>query len=587
MLWPTLRAQIRRAALYVQSSPWLTTVLMVLTACLIIRPWGDFGLNDDWTFAHFAKTFADTGKLRLDAPTNPSSLGQAILGGLLIRWFGFSHQALRMLSIVVGCAGLFAVDKLIAHFTPRRSIRLMGLLLLAFNPIYFYSMTTFMTEIHGWVPALYSVVLWFWDRRRHETDPNRLLSFPVAMGVGLLSGATFWNRQLCVLVYPAMLGSTVICALARRRFLALARSIPAMLAATLIYGAIIGSFFPWARSTGNFRPEFASRIAQLWTVDGDTYRMQVGSALVYITAFFLPLLALAGWKSKPRWALEIGGVAFVIVGVVAKNLFEQRGAPETSLGLTWHHKLFPFVMNIVYNTGLGPITTDDAFLHEVPGPSWPRVVWVGLELVFIAASALWASVCAVMIRRVRSRRSETSVEVMLFGCLLVLGSLVVTIQGVQQEMVDRYYMPLILGVAIMLPGVLSWVLPNPLGTNVVAKFALLFGGIALFSVLGAHDEFRWGDARLKLIKVALEKGGTPATIQAGYEYNCWNHYEKLADPSTCEGGCRCAQSVFCCMDDRWQVGMSLTPGYKMVTSIQPSYWLASGPPVVLAHRIDR
>jgi 4-amino-4-deoxy-L-arabinose transferase-like glycosyltransferase len=577
-----MKAILLRLVLRVRQSPWLVTVLCVLATLVVIRPWGNYALNDDWTFALVAKGFAETGKIRLAAPSSPSSAGQAVLAALVIKVFGFSHVALRLLTVVVACAGLYAVDRLLALVTPRRSVRVMGLLLLAYNPIFFYSGTSFMTELHGWVPALFAAVLWFWDRKRLGQDATRIVSFWVAIGVGVLCGATFWTRQHCVLVFPALVAATVLGAAWRGRWVALLRSLPAFVVATAAFALVIYAYFPWARATGNYRPEFMERVGHVSSINVEAYRMQAGAAVVYLTAFFLPLLALVSFRARHRSWLHLAAIGFIAVALISKGYFETHAPSDFWIGPIWSHRVFPWVVNIVYNAGLGPITLDDVFFRDVAKPSWPRAVWSGIEVVLIAASALWAAVCAGL---ARVARRTMGFEILLFASALTVGSLVAVIQTHQTEVVDRYYISLILGSSILVPGVLATTLPSPIPGHKVARFAFLFSAVALFTIFGAHDQFRWNDARSKLVRAALAQGGTRATVQAGYEFNCWNRYSGLTeDELRCPGGCRCVQIGFCCTDDRFRIGMSVSPGYAQIAAIQPSYWLASGPPIVLSRR---
>jgi hypothetical protein len=572
-------------AMALRDSPWLVTVLAMAVAWFAIRPWGDYPLNDDWCYSHLAKKFGATGKLQIDVPIAPNAIGQALFGGLLVKVFGFSHTLLRGFTFVLACGGLWAIDQLLSCVSSRKSMRLMGLLLLGFNPIYFYSATTFMNELHGWVPALFVAALWFWDRRRLAGDDRRLITPWVAIAVGFLAGATFWTRQFAVLIYPALLAGTLLRFLLLGRFRALARSLPVLGAATATCGVVIWTFFVWSRATGNYRPEFAVRINNLLRFEARTYGMQAGSALVYLTGFFLPLLALLGWKGRPRWLLDLGGVLFVVVALTAKHLFETHGSSDFWIGPIWSHRVFPFIVNIVYNAGLGPITLDDAFFYDAPKPSWPRYIWSSLEAVFIAAAALWSTVCATLASTARRAKDSWSVEVLFFAAALIIGSLFSIIQAHQDEMVDRYYLPLILGAAILVPGILSASQATTSGRYPYFKFATLFAPIALFSVLGAHDEFRWNDARWKLVDLAMTSGGTRTTVQGGWEVNCWNKVEGYSrEELECQGGCRCVYQGFCCVDDRWRIGMSLSPGYKQIAAIQPRYWLASGPAVLLSRR---
>jgi len=579
------RVLARWIAARIIESPWLMATLALLLAVTTTSPWGNYALNDDWTYAHLAKRLAETGRIQLDAPQNASAIGQTLVAAGVVRLFGFSHVALRLLTIAVACIGLWGVDRLLQHVVPQKPLRLMALLLLALNPIYFYLATTFMNELYGWVPAVLAVVLWFWDRSRLAHDEDRLIAPWVAVCVAILAGSSFWTRQLCILVYPALLTGTILRFLILKRWRAIWRAVPALMVATAVFVLAIWSYLWWARATGNFRPEFSERINHLGKIDGRTYGLQLGSALVYMTGFFLPLLALFRWRSKHRWLLDLGGASFVILALVSAHLFETLSTVDFGNGTDWIHRVFPFICNIVYNAGVGPITLDDVFFGNAPKPVWQKYVWASLEVVLVVSSALFSLVCAAVVRAARGASTSSSVEVLLFSGALVLGSMIAIVQTHQIEMVDRYYLPLILGLAVLVPGALATARPRGPGKYDVVKFIALFAPIALFSVLGVHDEFRWSDARQQMIEVAMSLGGTRATVQAGYERNCWLKYEGLSPRElACEGGCRCAQHGFCCVDDRWRVGTSISPGYRQVATAHPNYWLASGPAVLLTRR---
>ena len=579
-----MKALVRIAG-FVGKSPWLLAVLALTVAWLVVQPWGNYALNDDWTYAHMAKHIAATGKVLIDVPIAPNAIGQALLGAAVVKIFGFSHTILRILTMLVACAGLWGIDRLISHVVSQKPLRVMALLVIAFNPIYFYSATSYMNELHGWVPAIFATAIWFEGRKRNAAGTDEPVSFVHAVLAGLVAGAVFWTRQTAVLVFPAFVGATTLRLVLLGRWKALARSLPALAATTVVFGGAIYLFFVWAKASGNFRPEFSTRIGNLTKIDELTYEMQAGSALVYETAFFLPLLVLFRWKSERRWLLDLGAIAFLFVGITTKYLFEVHAPSDFWIGPIWSHRYFPFVVNIVYNAGLGPITLDDAFFNDVAKASWPKWVWMGIESVLIFAGVLWSPVCAAVGRQWNESKQSWSTEVVWFGVLLTLGGLVAIIQTHQGEMVDRYYLTIIVGLAVLVPTALSTVLPADVGSYQFLKYATIQGLLVIFCVFGAHDQFRWNDARWKLIGQAMAKGGTRGTVQAGYELNCWNQYERMSPEELgCNGQCRCDNGGFCCVDDRWRVGLTLRPGYTQVAAIQPSYWLADGPPVILGHR---
>jgi hypothetical protein len=575
----------RRAVEWGRRSPWLPVSAVAAIAWASTSPWGNFGLNDDWVYAEIAKHFADTGSFRI-IPTAASAMGSAILALPILRLFGFSHLYLRLFSMAVSVAGLWAFDRLLAHVVKSASLRAMALLLLVFNPLYFYSSTTYMTEIHGWIPSLLAAVLWFWDRRRVEErgDPNAAAaSWWVVVVVGAITASTFWTRQWCVLMFPAVVGAT-LCRLALgRRWMALLRTLPGLVAGAVVFAVIVYSFFPWARATGNLRPEFVKQIPNITKFSRDVFVMEAGAALVYMAVFFMPLLVLVPRpaRRRVRWAQGLVGVALLALALYARTQLEATAAPDARFE-TWTHQTFPYVVNIIHDAGIGPVTFDDVFTYNVPRPAWPKGVWQSLEVLFVVGTFWWGAAVTSWARGVRPRRGETRFEVVLFGVLLTMGCLVAALQVYKGEINDRYYVPLILGLTVAVPGALRDV---PARAGQWLAFVALTLPLAWFSIAGVHDEFRWQAARWKLIASALRRGATHATLESGWEDNCWWRYEELTrEPTSCEGGCYCVRPGFCCVDDRWRLGLSVQPGYHAVESIQPTYWLASGPPVVLSRR---
>ncbi|MEO8796378.1 MAG: hypothetical protein ABI551_00710, partial [Polyangiaceae bacterium] len=367
--------------------PWMPAVLLAIVAWILVRPWGDYGLNDDWTYAHIAKQYALTGHIHLDLPTAATAAGPAVLAAPLIHVFGFSHTLLRILSMIFSCIALIAVDRMLVHVTERFSLRVMCLLLLVFNPIYFYVSTSYMTEIHGWTPALVAAAMWFWDRGRAEAraaegKEGPAISFWGSIVVALLAGSTFWTRQWCVLVYPAVVGASGLRLLLDKRWRVILRSLPALLLGVALYSLVIWSFFPWARATGNLRPEFVGQIPNITKLDKSVFVMQAGSALIYMSVFFFPLLVLSSWRSERRLFLYPLSACLLFLALYARSQLELTASTDDSF-LGWTHKTFPFISNIIYNAGIGPVTIDDAFAHHGARPSWPKEIWMALEVLFV------------------------------------------------------------------------------------------------------------------------------------------------------------------------------------------------------------
>jgi hypothetical protein len=564
---------------------WLIIFGAICLSWLLINPTGNYALNDDWTFAHFAKHTAESGRFTMDAASSPTAVGQAWIGALIIRAFGFHYFTLRLATLCLMGIGLWSIDFTLKRATVTTSLRVFALACFAFNPIVYYSTASFMTELWGWLPPLVGVALWHFDARKHD-GTSQLTSHWIPPVVGLVIGLGFFTRQFAVLLFPALVAAECVAGGIGGRWRRVWRSMPAVIAGGAVLAATVWVYFWWAKATGNFRPEFAERIDHLTVFDSNVWIMQSGAAVMYLTAFCLPWLICFRWKHQSRWSWDLSAVLLLLLLFAAQHRFREQALTDFWIGPTWMHKVFPYVVNVIWNAGLGPITLDDVFSGNAAKPSWPKVFWTTLESLLMVAAVLWIAVGANVVERLKRKRESNRLSVTLFGALLMLGSLVAIIQTHQNEMVDRYYLPLVLGAAFLFPCVFDNATTAQVDFSMYRKglAGFCFAALTAFSVLGAHDAFRWNDARWRLIGKAMSLGGTEGTIQAGYEANCWWRQEEAKARLSCEGGCQCIYGGFCCVDDRFRIGMSVNPGYTVVESIQPNYWLASGPPVILGQR---
>lgn len=568
--------------------PFPLAVVVFLGAMLITWPFGNYALNDDWTYAHVAKRFGETGVLKIDTPVVANTVGQSIIAAPVIRIFGFSFVALRALTFAIAVLGLYFLDRLLRLVTPSRGVRLAALLLLALNPIYAYSALTFMTEIYSWVPGLGATALWFWDRQRRAAKGQLLVAPWVALASGVIAASAFWIRQPGVIIYLAVVGGSVLPLLVGRRLREVVRSLPAIGLGMAGFVGVIVAFFLWAKASGNFPSEFQKRIPNLFHVDGTTWLKQTSAAIVYMTLYFLPWLVVLAARSRPRVLTVVLGAAVFAFVLWGRSVFEATAGSDYGQGMNWNHKSFPYLMNIVYNAGIGPITLSDVFWSGVPWPTWPAPAMKSIEIVLLAATPLWGVAAVEVLRAFRAHRETVTGELLSFGVLLVLGGMVAVVQAHQNEVVERYQFPILLALAALLPMTFAvrQVRPSaPVRRGRSVAFGLAFVPLAAFTIGGLHDMFAWNDSRWELIAEAYAKGATLATLEAGFESTCWNREEGLvADKKGCEGSCRCVYMAACCLDDTWRVGVVAMGGYTPISTRKPKLWLLDGPTLVLSKR---
>ena len=77
----------------------LVAIQIVVT--LLVSPRGNFGVNDDWTYAQSVLWLIGEHRVRLSAWATPNLLPQILMGGLATAIFGFSFEVLRHLTQIV------------------------------------------------------------------------------------------------------------------------------------------------------------------------------------------------------------------------------------------------------------------------------------------------------------------------------------------------------------------------------------------------------------------------------------------------------------------------------------------------------
>jgi hypothetical protein len=553
-------------------------ILVFLIAVLLVGPWGDFPLSDDWQYARTAKHFAETGRFVVDTAVAPALVGQTLLAAPVIWIFGFSHAKLRALTLVLSVLLLFALGELLRLVDVDEKTQRLTLLLVGLNPLYLFFATSFMTEIYGYVPAFLAAVVWFRDRRSRDLEGGALVfSGPCALAA-LLSAASFWIRQYGVLVFPALVGSALLGAAFRGEWRRIRASLAAIsLGIGLLAGGVLG-YFSWARSGGNLRPEFTTHLDSMFRLNREAWLLQSGIFVCYMTVFTLPLLLLAPRRKGSSSGIALAGIPIAGLALLSFAML-RRASSDFDMGDFWH-RTFPFIGNILYNAGVGAVTLSDVYILNLPlRPRWPRPVWEIVEFCLLTGSVLWAPAVLGFLGVWRKRGRAG--ELVSFALLLALGSFALSVQAYRFTLFDRYYFPSFLGFALAL-GVLVSERREARGF----PFFVALAPVALFAIAGVHDEFRWNDARWALYRDAVSSGIPRDTIEAGYEIDGWflfDSYKEGARVDRCLGTCDCDAGWFC-RDNSYTIAMNPRVGYRALAQRQPHYWLAKGPPLLLLKR---
>jgi hypothetical protein len=558
---------------------WVAGLLLVAIA-ITARPWGDYPTNDDWQYARIAKRFAETGTLAIDVPIAPSLVGQVVAVAPLIRVFGFSHTMLRITTMLLAVGLLLVMDRLLSTAALGWKSRVVALVALGANPLFANLSLSFMTEIWGFVPALLGA--WIWLRRR----PRPGVPWD-ALAAGVLCGLSFWIRQYAVLVLPALWTGAWFATAgeARRRLRMLATPVLASLGGA---ASFVAGYFLWAQRSGALRPEFTEPLAKLVRLDATAWAAESGPFVLFLGLSCLPMFVFALVERRRIMRRQLAaGLVIGVLGFASARLFASmvRASPQHAFFMG-HHASFPFVGNILSESGVGAVTLSDVYWLGAPEkPRWLGWLWGVVVAAAIGSGALWGLLLEGRGRAARPER-DAGRELFGFGAALLLLSFAVAVQAYGVLVFDRYYFPALLGATL---AVSARLLPRGDeaggGRGLFAAAAVVFA-FAVFTTAGVHNYFRWNDARWALYHDALGRGADPRTVDGGYEAQGWHALDLLAlpmDPGRCRGECSCRYGWYCA-DNSYQVVMNRLPGYGVLREVSPAYWLAEGPPLLLLER---
>lgn len=563
--------------------PFWVAAAIFLAAAALCGPWGNYPLYDDWQYSRTAKAFAGTGRIVVDTPVAPALVGQTLLAAPVILIFGFSHTALRLLTLALAVLGLWCVDRLLRFAACPAGVRLFAVLVLALNPLFFCLSATFMTEIYGLVPVLLAAVVWFRGRERSPDGPA--IGAGPALLAGALAGASFWTRQSCVVWFAALIASTFLTLALDRSWARLRRSILPLGMAAGLCGLMIALYFRWTRWSGNVRSEFTGPWATLATFDGRAWALETIVFVVYMSFFLAPLL-LQVRVCRPWW-WQGAWVAALLTGSWLASRLLAAPAGGRLAGLPNLAHSFPYLDNVFYDTGLGPLWL----------PTWAGLAGTphvpGFEAVHVL-SIVAVGFCGLLAPRlVAFARSAPrhAVELFLFGAGGAALSLATVIQAFHFQIADRYHLPGVLGGVLALGAFLGCDAAgmDAPGTWLRRAGVVVWLALSLFSVAALHDYFRWNDARWTLVREFLDQGHPPPRLYGGIEAAGWLNYDawlRKEPPSDGGPAYHCSFPFTYCIDDTWVIAMTRPPySYRVVRSLQPPYWLTPGRfPVALYER---
>ena len=332
----------------------LALTLAWVALVLLIGPWGDFPLNDDWCYAKSVQTLVETGQLKLYNWGEMTLVAHVYWGALFAKLFGFSFTVLRVSTLVMGLAAVLGTRALCKAAGMSGSMSTLGAALLMLNPVFLDLSFSFMTDV-----PFTAIVVWacYCFVRAYQSGRILLLVLGIA-----LTGWAFLIRQLALVLPLAWLAGMLIAEPRNTRNLVQAL-LPTVMLAMLYFGYSYGM-----QAAGLLQERYNDKLGVLAGIAGNLTLKRlinipgyVVVSLSYLGLFLLPLAlftnARAHWQ---RWKWPVLGSLVVLTGVLIAT-----------------GKTIPTLDNVLIDTGVGPTTLPDHYgnFTESPAPHAPAWIW--------------------------------------------------------------------------------------------------------------------------------------------------------------------------------------------------------------------
>ncbi len=512
----------------------VTFICVVFVAALAMsQAWGDFPLNDDWSYTRMLKNWYDGNPLQISGWSAVTLVAQLWWGRLFCDLFGFSFNIVRLSTVFLSLLGLIAFYGLLRQSQMSRRASVLAALVLAFSPFYFVLTPGFMTEVP--FTSVILLALYFGARyltREKWLDLLLLIFF---------STISVLIRQTG-LVVP--LGFAMVCIIKRR---SLRRSFGPVLAPFFISVMALAIYYLWLKHLGVPKHGFIYLFANnssFWNegilLQFMVIRKQVFLILIYTFLMALPWLLFIGFELKRSTVLFAALAAMLSI----------------TLFLWWQESLMPAKGNVLYDFGLGPILLRDVAISGMPHHPSLGLVF-RLPLTFLAAAGLVLGMILFWRQRTDIFASPIRLWALLIGVLYAL-PFVVTIYFIDRTMI--LFLPLSMII-------LADAKKSNQGFIWGAAILIVF---ALFSLAGTHDYFAWNRARWQALTDLMQKENIPSTeIDGGFEFNGWHHYRV---PYKKQKG----KSWWWVENDTYQIAMGPRPGYDLFRIYSYQRWLVPG-----------
>ncbi|MGD0683459.1 MAG: glycosyltransferase family 39 protein, partial [Terracidiphilus sp.] len=129
--------------------PAVACALTPILCYLLIRPYAEMGLGDDWSYIKSAQVLAQTSHIVYNGWGSPMLGWQLYLGALFIKLFGFSFTAVRFSTVIEAVATAYLLERTFVRAGFNSCNATLATMTFVLSPLYFPFAFTFMSDVSG------------------------------------------------------------------------------------------------------------------------------------------------------------------------------------------------------------------------------------------------------------------------------------------------------------------------------------------------------------------------------------------------------------------------------------------------------
>lgn len=185
--------------------PALFCALAQVFCYLIVQPYVEMGIDDDWSYVKSAQVLAQTGHIVYNGWATAMLGWQLYFGALFIKLFGFSFTVVRFSSLIEALATAFLLERALVRAGVNQWNAALATMTLILSPLYLPWTVTYMTDVSG---VLCIVLCLYMCLRALEAASQRSAILWICMAA-LLNAVGGTARQIAWLGVLVMVPSTL------------------------------------------------------------------------------------------------------------------------------------------------------------------------------------------------------------------------------------------------------------------------------------------------------------------------------------------------------------------------------------------